>query len=96
MDVHGHFLLLFRLYLQKLYREDPPQPFRPEQEDLDTFSELIGDRCSCERLMMSRQDILRSKGIDLWVDFWGWDCAHDWPWWYKQVAYFVPYLLEQA
>ena len=42
------------------------------------------------------QDILRSTGIDLWVDFWGWDCAHDWPWWYKQVAYFVPYLLEQA
>lgn len=48
---------------QKLYREDPPQPFCPEREDLDTFSELIGDRCSCERLMMSRQDILRSKNF---------------------------------
>ena len=30
---------------------------------MDTFSELIGDRCSCERLMMSRQDILRSKNF---------------------------------
>jgi len=29
------------------------------------------------------------------VDFWGWDVAHDWDWWYKQVAYFVPYLLDQ-
>lgn len=40
------------------------------------------------------QQILKSKGIHLWVDFWGYDCAHDWPWWYKQVAYFVPKLLE--
>lgn len=39
-------------------------------------------------------DILRSKGINAWVDYWGHDCAHDWPWWYKQVSYFVPYLLN--
>ncbi len=38
-------------------------------------------------------DILRRKHIDVWVDYWGYDCSHDWPWWYKQVAYFVPYLL---
>ncbi len=39
------------------------------------------------------KSILDQKGIHAWVDFWGWDCAHDWDWWYKQVAYFVPYLL---
>lgn len=38
--------------------------------------------------------ILLDKGIHAWVDYWGYDCSHDWPWWYKQVAYFVPYLLE--
>ena len=38
--------------------------------------------------------IFREKGIDIWVDFWGYDVNHDWPWWYKQVAYFVPKLLE--
>jgi esterase/lipase superfamily enzyme len=38
-------------------------------------------------------DILRGKGIHLWVDYWGTDCNHDWDWWYKQVEYFVPYLL---
>lgn len=38
-------------------------------------------------------DICREKGIQVWVDFWGYDCAHDWDWWYKQVAYFVPKLL---
>lgn len=48
---------------QKLYREDPPAPFRPEREDLAAFSDLIGSRCSCERLMMSEQDILRSKNF---------------------------------
>ena len=37
--------------------------------------------------------ILRQKGINLWVDYWGHDCAHDWPWWYKQCPYFLPYLL---
>ncbi len=37
--------------------------------------------------------ICRDKGIHVWVDYWGYDCAHDWDWWYKQVAYFVPFLL---
>lgn len=37
--------------------------------------------------------LCREKGIDLWVDYWGWDVAHDWPWWYKQAAYFLPWVL---
>lgn len=39
--------------------------------------------------------IFREKGINVWVDYWGYDCAHDWDWWYKQVVYFLPYLLDQ-
>ena len=39
-------------------------------------------------------NILQSKGINAWVDYWGYDCAHDWSWWYKQVSYFVPHLLD--
>ena len=38
-------------------------------------------------------DIFYRKGIHTWVDFWGHDCAHDWDWWYKQAAYFFPWLL---
>lgn len=38
-------------------------------------------------------DILAQKNIHTWVDIWGHDCVHDWPWWYKQTAYFVPWLL---
>ena len=39
------------------------------------------------------QRIFEDKGIHHWVDFWGYDCSHDWYWWYRQVEYFVPYLL---
>lgn len=39
------------------------------------------------------KEIFEEKGINVWVDLWGYDCAHDWDWWYKQVVYFLPYLL---
>lgn len=37
-------------------------------------------------------EIFREKGINVWVDYWGIKCAHDWDWWHKQVAYFLPFL----
>lgn len=37
---------------------------------------------------------LMEKGINTWVDYWGHDCAHEWEWWYKQVPYFLPYLID--
>ena len=42
------------------------------------------------------KEILEAKGIPAWVDIWGYDVNHDWDWWYKQVAYFVPHLLHDA
>lgn len=33
------------------------------------------------------------KGIHANIDYWGFDVNHDWPWWYKQVEYFVPRFL---
>ena len=38
------------------------------------------------------KNIFAEKGIDIWVDAWGYDVNHDWPWWHKQVPYFMPYL----
>ena len=38
-------------------------------------------------------DTFYRKGNHTWVDFWGYDCTHDWPWWYKQATYFIPWLL---
>ena len=33
--------------------------------------------------------ILRDKDIGAWIDFWGHDVNHDWPWWYRQMNYFL-------
>ena len=39
------------------------------------------------------KNIFAEKGINAWVDFWGYDVNHDWPWWKKQYRYFLPYIL---
>jgi len=39
------------------------------------------------------KQIFEEKGINIWVDVWGHDVNHDWPWWHKMVAYFMPKLL---
>ena len=39
-------------------------------------------------------ELCRQKGIGVWVDYWGTDVNHDWPWWHKQVTYFAPFLLD--
>ncbi len=39
-------------------------------------------------------EIFAEKGIHAWVDFWGYDVDHDWPWWKKQIRYFLPYMLQ--
>jgi len=38
--------------------------------------------------------VLRDKAIPAWVDFWGHDVSHDWPWWHKQIAYFFDKWLD--
>ena len=40
-------------------------------------------------------DVLHSKGIHAWVDFWGYDVDHDWDWWKKQFPYFLPFVLRE-
>ncbi|MBQ3651817.1 MAG: esterase, partial [Clostridia bacterium] len=38
-------------------------------------------------------DILNAKGVPHWADFWGYDVNHDWPWWKKQLPYFMGHVL---
>ena len=40
--------------------------------------------------------VLKSKGINTWVDYWGFDVNHDWPWWKVQMRYFLPWVLGEA
>lgn len=37
--------------------------------------------------------ILKEKKVPAWVDYWGYDVSHDWPWWRKQIVYFMDKLL---
>jgi esterase/lipase superfamily enzyme len=41
------------------------------------------------------QAILENKQIPAWVDYWGYDVSHDWPWWRKQLPYFLKRLKEK-
>ncbi len=33
--------------------------------------------------------ILEAKRIPHWIDYWGYDVNHDWPWWRKMMPYFL-------
>jgi esterase/lipase superfamily enzyme len=37
-------------------------------------------------------DLLHAKGVGHWLDLWGHDVDHDWPWWRKQLPYFLDQL----
>ncbi|MFH2219467.1 MAG: alpha/beta hydrolase-fold protein [Pseudomonadota bacterium] len=37
----------------------------------------------------SLDTLFKEKFVPAWVDFWGRDVNHDWPWWYKQMNYFL-------
>ena len=40
------------------------------------------------------EQVFAQKGIHAWCDFWGYDVNHDWPWWYKQMNYFLPMIFQ--
>ncbi|MDO5133527.1 MAG: alpha/beta hydrolase-fold protein [Eubacteriales bacterium] len=46
------------------------------------------------RTLLLMASIFQSKGINAWCDFWGYDVNHDWPWWKKQIRYFLPKVLD--
>jgi esterase/lipase superfamily enzyme len=35
------------------------------------------------------KSVLEQKQIPAWVDLWGYDVDHDWPWWRQMMPYFV-------
>jgi len=46
-----------------------------------------------ETSLAKMEAVLQDKGIDAWVDYWGYDVAHDWYWWKKQLIYFLQFIL---
>lgn len=37
--------------------------------------------------------LLEAHDVPAWVDLWGYDVNHDWPWWRKQLPYFLGHLV---
>lgn len=50
-----------------------------------------------ERCLASTREfwwLLRQKGIPNYMDLWGHDVAHDWPWWRRQIVHYLGHLAE--
>lgn len=41
---------------------------------------------------LALQGILEAKQVPCWIDVWGHDVNHDWPWWRRQMPYFLHHL----
>jgi len=35
------------------------------------------------------REILDRRSIPAWIDYWGHDVNHDWPWWFKMLPYYL-------
>lgn len=35
------------------------------------------------------EESLHTLGVHAWIDYWGYNVSHDWPWWQKQLPYFL-------
>ena len=38
---------------------------------------------------LALRQVLEQKNIPAWVDIWGYDVNHDWPWWHKMLPHFL-------
>lgn len=39
-----------------------------------------------------KEDLERLQ-VPAWIDYWGYDVDHDWPWWKVQLPYFLSHVL---
>jgi esterase/lipase superfamily enzyme len=79
-------------YLPNMPQDHPYMEMYNERQIL-----IVVGRGRWEEELLASTDrlnhVLRSKGINATVDYWGHDVDHDWPWWFKMVEHYLPYLL---
>ena len=98
--------LFFDGYMDPTLYENSPERFLPNLPADHPYIELYNRKkiIFCEgqgaweedgvNSLRFLQQVFEQKGIHAWCDFWGYDVNHDWPWWFKQVRYFLPFLLR--
>ena len=86
--------------------DNSPERFLPNMPDDHPYIQLYNQRqmifCVGQgaweddgvRTLRFLEQVFREKGIHAWCDFWGADVNHDWPWWFRQMDYFLPLILS--
>ena len=86
--------------------ENSPERFLPNLPDDHRYIKLYNQKkiifCVGQgaweedgiRTLRFLESVFQQKGIHAWCDFWGYDVNHDWPWWFKQMRYFLPIILR--
>ena len=80
------------LYLQNMPQDHWYMDLYRSQKSLI----VIGQGAWEEPLLESTRwldTVCRSKGIPTRFEYWGYDVNHDWPWWFKMVKTYLPWLL---
>ena len=97
--------LFFGDYMDDLLYQNTPVEYLKNLPDDHYYKGMYNDRQMVfvvgqgaweEPLLNSTrwlEHVMREKGIHAQVDYWGYDVSHDWPWWYKMVAHYVPRFL---
>lgn len=83
-------------YMRNLPKD---HPYKELYDRAAKFIMCCGQGAWEDKLLASTlelRDILESKDIHPWVDIWGTDVSHDWPWWQRQWPYFLENILGPA
>jgi esterase/lipase superfamily enzyme len=79
------------------YLPDTSDPWYLERYRQGRVVVCVGQGDWEEPMIAAARDIkgiLQAKGIWNWVDFWGHDVSHDWPWWRRQWPYLLGVILD--
>lgn len=93
-------------YVDHHLKQNSPLLFLPEatKEQLRLYNQSDIIICTGQGAWedLSRRDAhllwqtLHHLKVKAWIDWWGYDVNHDWPWWRKQLPYFVGHILAKT
>lgn len=98
----------FHDYMDDLVYDNSPWHFLPNMPQDHPYMALyrnsdiilcVGQGMWEEELLAgtrAMEQVLRDKGIPAWVDYWGHDVNHDWPWWRRQLPYFMDKVMHEG
>ena len=71
-------------------------PWYLERYRHSSITVCVGQGAWEEEALADTRDLdaqLAAKAIPAWIDYWGHDVNHDWPWWYRQMDHFLSHLV---